>query len=479
MGGHEGVSRSAGSVPFRRQPVRPRRTAWIVVALGLAAGPAAAQSGAAGGLRGLLQVRAADTHGKGFMDLGVFGSGHSLLDDDGSRHYFSLTDFQLGYGLSPYLDVGLSVPLRAWSVSRSPSSTIESTRLLGFGDLVVSGTLQLPLPWQRFRVGGFGGASLPTGSRSRGMSSEVTDVELGGLLTLDFSNLQRFVPLRVHLNGIYRWNRNEVRGVGMAPLDSLRSGGFWPPAYPGVPAGEAVQWNDQLLLRGGLEFITRPLDLFTEFSVDMLPRSAHLQFGELPLLLTQGALVKFRNGLGVKLAAAVSLQDDDPAPEVARLPDWRLTLGVTWRLGLARGDRDQDGLGDAQDACPDEAEDFDGFQDQDGCPDLDNDQDGVPDAKDLAPDLPEDLDGFEDDDGRPDRDNDADGIPDAQDQCPNEPEDFDGDRDTDGCPDLQRDSDGDGIEDGRDRCHDVPEDKDGVDDDDGCPEPESPQGAAP
>ena len=85
-----------------------------------------------------------------------------------------------------------------------------------------------------------------------------------------------------------------------------------------------------------------------------------------------------------------------------------------------------------------EAEDFDGFADQDGCPDLDNDQDGIPDVKDLAPDLPEDVDGFEDSDGRPDRDNDGDGITDDKDACPNEAEDFDGDRDVDGCPDLER-----------------------------------------
>jgi hypothetical protein len=252
------------------------------------------------------------------------------------------------------------------------------------------------------------------------------------------------VPIRVHLNGIYRWNRNEEHGVGMAPLDSLQAGGFWPPAYPAVPAGDEVQVNDQLLLRAGLEFVTRPLDLFTEFSVDMLPRMSQLAFEELPLLLTQGALVKFRNGLGVKLAADVSLQQDDPAPEVARLPDWRLTLAVTWRVGLARGDRDQDGIGDAADACPGEAEDFDGFEDQDGCPDPDNDQDGIPDRRDLAPSLPEDPDGFEDDDGRPDMDNDGDGIPDAEDGCPDEPEDFDGDRDMDGCPDLQRDDGDDG-----------------------------------
>jgi outer membrane protein OmpA-like peptidoglycan-associated protein len=52
------------------------------------------------------------------------------------------------------------------------------------------------------------------------------------------------------------------------------------------------------------------------------------------------------------------------------------------------GDRDGDGFPDAKDKCPDQPEDFDGFQDFDGCPDLDNDQDGIPDVNDLCPDQP-------------------------------------------------------------------------------------------
>ncbi|HEX9640963.1 MAG TPA: hypothetical protein VGB13_06595, partial [Candidatus Krumholzibacteria bacterium] len=361
----------------------------------------------------------------------------------------SVTDLQLAYGLSPFLEVAVDVPLRSWSVDAASGATFAPASLVGFGDLLASGKLQLPLPWRTFRLGGFAVASLPTGSRSRGMSSETTDVEAGGLLTLDFTRLQRFIPTRFHLNGSYRWNRNEARGIGLAPFDSLRDGGFWPPAYPAVPLGEAVTYNDQLFLRAGLEFTTGVLDLWTEYSVDLLPQISHLEWGGAVSFLTQGATVKLRNGLDIKLAAGVSLQDDvSPEPgapgstprpaEFAQAPDWRLTLGFSWRGGLATSDDDQDGIPDSRDGCPKEAEDFDGFEDQDGCPDLDNDQDGVPDAKDLAPDLAEDKDGFEDEDGRPDMDNDADGITDDKDECPNEPEDFDGDRDLDGCPDLQR-----------------------------------------
>jgi outer membrane protein OmpA-like peptidoglycan-associated protein len=66
---------------------------------------------------------------------------------------------------------------------------------------------------------------------------------------------------------------------------------------------------------------------------------------------------------------------------------------------------------------------------------LDNDQDGIPDKADKCPDVAEDLDGFEDSDGCPDPDNDKDGILDAVDKCPNEPETFNGFEDEDGCPD--------------------------------------------
>ena len=95
---------------------------------------------------------------------------------------------------------------------------------------------------------------------------------------------------------------------------------------------------------------------------------------------------------------------------------------------------DGDGIQDNVDKCPEDPEDFDGFEDEDGCPDLDNDRDEVLDVVDKCPNDPEDRDGFEDIDGCPDPDNDADGFLDPDDKCPNDPEDFDGDRDDDGCP---------------------------------------------
>ena len=65
-------------------------------------------------------------------------------------------------------------------------------------------------------------------------------------------------------------------------------------------------------------------------------------------------------------------------------------------------DMDNDGVPDDRDRCPREPEDKDGFQDEDGCPDIDNDLDRVLDQFDKCPMVPETYNGFEDDDGCPD-----------------------------------------------------------------------------
>ena len=145
-------------------------------------------------------------------------------------------------------------------------------------------------------------------------------------------------------------------------------------------------------------------------------------------------------------------------------PDWRATgmVGYTMPERAPVLDTDGDGLLDPDDACPNEPEDFDGFQDEDGCPDLDNDGDGILDVDDECPNEPEDFDGFEDEDGCPDPDNDGDGILDVDDACPNEP----GPPETNGCPDPDRD--GDSVPDRTDNCPDEP----GTVANQGCQEPQ-------
>jgi len=59
-------------------------------------------------------------------------------------------------------------------------------------------------------------------------------------------------------------------------------------------------------------------------------------------------------------------------------------------------------LGGTQDECPGEPEDFDGFEDGDGCPDPDNDNDRIPDSEDLCPNDAENYNAVDDEDGCPD-----------------------------------------------------------------------------
>jgi outer membrane protein OmpA-like peptidoglycan-associated protein len=145
------------------------------------------------------------------------------------------------------------------------------------------------------------------------------------------------------------------------------------------------------------------------------------------------------------------------------------SIGFSYAVDLTvEDDLDGDGIRNQFDSCPEQAEDFDNFEDADGCPEFDNDLDGIIDSKDNCVNEAEDFDGFEDQDGCPDYDNDGDNISDEKDECPEMAEDFDGFEDADGCPEL--DNDQDGILDANDQCPNVAENFNNYQDTDGCPD---------
>ncbi len=128
-------------------------------------------------------------------------------------------------------------------------------------------------------------------------------------------------------------------------------------------------------------------------------------------------------------------------------------------------DKDGDGIADKQDKCPEKAEDFDGHEDEDGCPESeDSDGDGLLDAEDDCPQVP----GPVENKGCPYGDRDRDGLLDKDDKCPDQPEDDDGFEDEDGCPEA--DNDKDGVLDSDDICPLEAETKNGFEDEDGCPD---------
>jgi len=122
-------------------------------------------------------------------------------------------------------------------------------------------------------------------------------------------------------------------------------------------------------------------------------------------------------------------------------------------------DTDNDGIPDDVDNCPfvynPDQRDSSGNGVGDACDDLlDSDGDGIPDLFDECPFEPEDFNGFEDEDGCPEGhlDYDGDGILNADDLCPFDPEDFNGFEDEDGCPEGHLDYDGDGVLNADDDC---------------------------
>ncbi len=135
-------------------------------------------------------------------------------------------------------------------------------------------------------------------------------------------------------------------------------------------------------------------------------------------------------------------------------PHTLMLFGLSFTIGApqttpAEADFDGDGIKGDDDKCVDEAEDKDGFEDQDGCPEKDNDKDGIEDDKDQCRDQAEDKDGIADEDGCPDVDVDGDGVNDEKDKCPTEK----GSVENNGCPDG--DKDGDTVVDRLDACIDV------------------------
>lgn len=213
---------------------------------------------------------------------------------------------------------------------------------------------------------------------------------------------------------------------------------------------------------GVLKAERSPFDL--DLVAELFGTSPFQKFGarsSSPMEFLAGPKLIHRSGLGGGLAAGAALSHGYGAPA------YRMVASIGWIAPHAL-DRDHDGILDSADACPDEAEDRDDFQDQDGCPERDNDRDMVLDIHDHCPLEPEDLDGSQDADGCPEGDNDGDGILDDADNCPSDPEDTDGFQDADGCPDP--DNDADGILDALDACPYEAETKNGEHDEDGCPD---------
>jgi OOP family OmpA-OmpF porin len=375
-----------------------------------------------------------------------------LRDMNGDR-IASIVDHQMSFDFTASTGIGrlgaIGVDLPA-VVYQTGDSTTRTAGVLGesslpaqaLGDLAVTGKACL-LPYGD--MGGFGLAALarvgvPTGDRTSflGEGSLTSELRLSAELRMIAVAAQGTAGFKLRTEqrtfAGKTWGNEIPWGLGLS---------VFPKAFGIDPA---AHWTWTLETHGALP--AGPSAPLTDASLSpaVVGASARYAMGDVSLLL--GVEGPLDGAVGVPLVRAIG--------------------AVAW--APRAHDMDNDGVPDDVDECPELAEDRDGHEDHDGCPDFDDDDDGVPDKQDRCPGQQEDLDEFEDDDGCPDPDNDRDGVPDEADACPLVwgPAGANPDPARNGCPVM--DKDGDGIDDSKDRCPGEPEDKDGYQDDDGCPD---------
>ena len=369
----------------------------------------------------------------------------NFSDDDVAviRHQLSL-DLVGSVGLAERIALGVSLPAVLYQAGEDAPASLGMSGpapTAALGDLAIDARATM-LP--QGTLGGFGLAArarvtLPTGNPSSFISESATRTELGLLGEL----------------GVLGLSLRGAAGVRVRSEEQRFAGGTY---------GHDLPWALGFVLRPQVLGIDSEegrylLGLDAHGAIAITPKFASKE--ESPAALTLAGRRTFGDA-SLTLGAALPLDGAQGVPLV------RAFLAVGW--APRKHDEDSDGIDDDDDQCRSLAEDTDGFEDGDGCPDFDNDGDGVGDAEDRCPQALEDRDDFADEDGCPDPDDDADGIPDARDACPRESGPANADAKLSGC--QPRDQDRDAVVDSLDRCPTRREDRDGFEDDDGCPDPD-------
>jgi len=373
----------------------------------------------------------------------------------------------VAYGLNNFLDVSVNLPVyrdvTGWGAASS-----------GAGDFEIAAKLRYP----DVKLGAFFSAAyyckviVPTGGGFRGFFPRNSYYIVNDLRNTVSSAV--YTDDVVYVNPMFVWtfdlSSRRIPGRFHANIGVVHGAGTQATALAAALAVE-VQAAPSLLLF---------TELFGEARVKYFVDSYTWNpFAKDPVRFSPGFRLRLPKGFHCAAAVDIGITDNPPAYRAnwehdgfrystRAVPGWGGQIILGWAGRTRIPDRDRDGISDDFDKCLNQPEDLDGFEDTDGCPDIDNDRDGVPDSLDKCLNQPEDRDGFEDADGCPDIDNDRDGVPDSLDKCLNQPEDRDGFEDADGC--LDYDNDKDGIADSLDKCPNLPEDMDGFEDADGCPE---------
>ena len=187
-----------------------------------------------------------------------------------------------------------------------------------------------------------------------------------------------------------------LRGEGTPTVEPKLTLGFGGQRWDlvgnlGVRARSSVQigdlkWGSELTWGAALTLalIQDSLDLQAELVGALMPSAHPAGRNETPLELLGGVILKPAEHWRVYLGGGLGLTDG------IGTGDFRLIGGVRYAVGAPDrrrfDDDDHDDIINEHDKCPNEPEDYDGFQDSDGCPEPDNDQDGIPDDRDECPD---------------------------------------------------------------------------------------------
>ena len=369
-------------------------------------------------------------------------------------------DVVAGIGLGDRAAIGVDVPVFLFqdgttglpstvvSGGRVPTSGLGDLAVLGKGTLVRNDPHGVPLG---FGLAALGAVTVPSGDRASFMSEGSATVSL-------------------RLLAEYALGVGALRASAGYTLRTQQE--TWPDAsLGGYTFGDTIPWSIGATLRPKGVFPS--LDKDDRQSWEIALHGAFAGPGSSSFAASSPALlaVDERVALGHYHDTFVLAGADIGLDQAVGVPTFRAILAVGW--APRSHDRDGDGIPDDTDECPDLAEDFDGIQDTDGCPEDDADGDGVLDTQDACPLVPGVWWNDPRKNGCPAPDTDGDGVPDPVDACPAVKGVPSEDPKKNGCPSSSQDRDNDGIPDDADKCPDQAEDKDGFEDFDGCPDPDN------
>jgi hypothetical protein len=345
----------------------------------------------------------------------------------------------LGIGRRAALGVSLPIVLSQKGEASSLTDGLP-TSAQGIGDVAITGKASAILPNPDF--GGLGLAfvsrvQLPTGDRNSFISDSGAIVDVRGLISYDLGHLLIFSATAGYR---LRFDQHPIYEVTIG--DTIPWGATISLKPKGLGLDPNAHWTWSLEGHGEIGAVPNTFLKSSKVSPVMLGASSRYEITK-----------SFWLFAGVETGVT----------EAIGSPRLRVVFGLGYAPTIV--DDDQDGVADEVDDCPGLPEDGKGASPHDGCPDYegeatppepappppepptapeppaappppaDADGDGILDDADKCPDQAETKNGYEDDDGCPELDKDNDTFLDAVDKCPDQAETFNGFQDDDGCPD--------------------------------------------